>query len=217
MAGAPNVFDNSEAASHYEDWYAGPGRYADRCEQSLLGKLLTQFPDCTSLLDVGCGTGHFTRWFAANGPAVTGLDRSWPMLVEAAARDSQTYLLGDALKLPLANSSVDLVSMITTLEFLSDPFQTLVEAVRVARRGILLGVLNRWSVQAARRRLSSSPVWRAAHFFSVAELGRLVRRAAGNRLDEVRWQTTVWPLPVVVSLPIPFGGFIGLSARLHDR
>lgn len=212
---SPNVFDDQHAAGRYEDWYSGPGQYADRCEQALLGKLLADFPGCMSLLDIGCGTGHFTRWFATRGLAVTGLDLSRPMLDQAVARNGQAYVLGDALKLPFRTGSFDLVSVITTLEFLSDPVQALVEAVRVARRGVLLGVLNRWSLQAARRSRSRDPIWQAARFFSVIELRRLVRRLTGNRLDEIRWRTTIWPLPLIGSLAVPFGGFIGLSARLH--
>lgn len=210
-----NLFDDQQAASRYEDWYTGPGLYADRCEKALLGKLLADFPACTSLLDIGCGTGHFTRWFATHGLAVTGLDLSWPMLDEAVARNGQTYVLGDAFKLPFRTGSFDLTSMITTLEFLHDPVQALAEVVRVARRGILLGVLNRWSLLAARRSRSQDPVWQAAHFFSVVELCRLVRRAAGDRLQNIRWRTTLWPVPITAHCAVPFGGFIGLSARLH--
>lgn len=64
-------FDNPRLARHYEDWYEGRGRYADRCEKTLLGELLGGFPATATLLDVGCGTGHFTRdvrWNVASGP-----------------------------------------------------------------------------------------------------------------------------------------------------
>lgn len=211
-----NAIDDQGLALHYEDWYSGPGLYADRCEKALLGKLLADFPDSTSLLDIGCGTGHFTRWFAERGLNVTGLDSSRPMLAEAVARNGQPYVFGDAHALPFPSGSFDLTSMITTLEFLSDPLRALTEAARVARRGVLLGVLNRWSLQAARRMRSESPVWRAAHFFTVGEVSGLVRRAAGNRLRKIHWRTTLWPVPVMASFAVPFGGFIGLAARLHD-
>jgi SAM-dependent methyltransferase len=212
-----NPFDDQRLANRYEDWYEGPGRHADRCEKTLLGELLADFPDCINLLDIGCGTGHFTRWFAARGLTAAGLDLSRPMLAEAVKRNGQVYVRGDALKLPFQDGSFDLVSAITILEFLPDPACALAEAIRVARRGILLGALNRWSLQAARRRRSDDSIWRAAHFFSPFELIRLVRRAAGNRLEGVRWRTTLCPVPFLGSLPMPFGGFIGLAARISRQ
>lgn len=212
----PNVFNDETVASCYEDWYAGPGQRADRLETALLDKLLAGFAGSTSLLDIGCGTGHFTRWFAAGGLTVVGLDASRAMLAEARNRNSLDYVLGDALSLPFADRSFDLTSIIATLEFISDPNRALSEAVRVSRRGLLLGVLNRWSVQAVRRRSSDDPVWRSAHFFSPFELSRLVRQAAGQRLEAIRWRTTLWPVPCVADIPLPFGNFIGLAVQLRD-
>jgi ubiquinone/menaquinone biosynthesis C-methylase UbiE len=214
-SGLPSVFGD-KVASRYEDWYAGPGQRADRLETALLDKLLADFPGSTSLLDIGCGTGHFTRWFAAHGLTVLGLDVSQAMLSEAHSRNSLGYILGDALWLPFGNASFDLTSVITTLEFVSDPIRALSESVRVSRRGILLGVLNRWSIQAVRRWGSHDPVWREARFFSPFELSRLVRHAAGHRLQRITWRTTLWPLPFVEDLPLPFGDFIGLAACLRD-
>jgi ubiquinone/menaquinone biosynthesis C-methylase UbiE len=212
-----NVFDDPEISSRYEEWYSGPGQHADRLERALLEKLLAGFAGSTRLLDIGCGTGHFTRWFAAHGMAVAGLDASRAMLAEAHDRNGLEYVFGDALSLPFADGSFDLTSIITTLEFVSDPKRALSEAVRVSRRGILLGVLNRWSVQAIRRRSSDDPIWGAAHFFSPFELSRLVRQASGKSLEDITWRTTLSPVPLLGSVPTPFGGFIGLAARLRRQ
>lgn len=210
-----NAFDDQNIARRYEDWYAGPGQRADRLEKEMLGKFLTEFPGSTSHLDIGCGTGHFTRWFAARGLSVVGLDASRAMLAEVDARNGLDYVIGDALALPFADGSFDLTSIVTTLEFVLDPIRALSEAVRVSRRGILLGVLNRWSVQAVRRGSSDDPIWGAAHFFSPFELSRMVRQAAGQRLQGITWRTTLWHLPFVADLPLPFGDFIALAARLR--
>ena len=59
-----NPFDDSVLAGRYESWYEGPGQAADMLEKDLLRKLLSRFPDASSALEVGCGTGHFTRWLA---------------------------------------------------------------------------------------------------------------------------------------------------------
>lgn len=209
-----NPFADPSVATRYEDWYAGPGREADALEKRLLGKLLAQFPAAQTALEVGCGTGHFTRWLAERGLDVIGIDLSWPMLLEARRLQSPPCLRGDAQALPFADQSVDLVVVITTLEFVENPVRTLEEAVRVGRQGLILGVLNRWSLLALQYRASGKPLWREAHFFSVGDLTRLVRRAAGEHLRSVRWRTTLWPIPYLPDAPLPWGGFIGLAVQL---
>lgn len=211
-----NPFAGPEAAARYEDWYAGPGRHADTLEKSLLAKLLDDFPHARAVLEIGCGTGHFSRWLAARQLAVTGLDISTAMLTEARKRDGLNYVEGDSLNLPFGDRTFDLAFLITTLEFVADPLLALTEAIRVAGQGLILGVLNRVSLLALKYRSSGKPVWKSARFYSPWELARLVRVAAGSRLDGVRWRTTIWPLPWVKDLPLPFGGFIGLAARLKD-
>lgn len=114
-----NPFDDPAVASRYEDWYATRGRRADRLEKRLLAELLSGFPQAATALDVGCGTGHFTRWLAEQGLRATGLDRSTVMLAEASKRNRLRYLRGDALALPFADKSFDIVAVITTLEFVN--------------------------------------------------------------------------------------------------
>jgi SAM-dependent methyltransferase len=179
--------------------------------------LLDRFPDARSVLDVGCGTGHFTRWMAEQGLDVAGLDISEPMLTEARRFGGPRYVPGDALSLPFADRSYDLTALITTLEFLPDPARALAEAVRVARQGILLGVLNRWSLLALRYRLSGKTLWRSARFFGPGELAKRARQAAGQRAGPVSWRTTLWPIPAVRDLPLPWGGFIGMAVQLNKE
>jgi ubiquinone/menaquinone biosynthesis C-methylase UbiE len=209
-----NLFADQAIAARYEDWYRGPGRDADELEKRLLGKLLAQFPEAQDALEVGCGTGHFSRWLAERGLAVTGLDLSWPMLREACRLGSPVCLQGDAQAFPFADHSVDLAVLITTLEFVEHPLGTLIEAVRIARQGLILGVLNRRSLLALQYRASGKPLWQAARFFSVGEVKRLVVQAAKGRLRSVRWRTTLWPIPQLPDAPLPWGGFIGLAVQL---
>lgn len=211
-----NPFADPAVAARYEDWYAGPGRGADALEKSLLGKLLAHFPEARTALEIGCGTGHFSRWLVERGLKVAGLDLSWPMLLEARRLRRLPCLQGDAQALPFADRAVDLVLLITTLEFVENPMGTLVEAIRVARQGLILGVLNRWSLLTLQYRASGNPLWQTAQFFSVGELTRLIRQAAGERLRSVRWRTTLWPIPHLPDLPVPWGGFIGLVVQLDS-
>jgi SAM-dependent methyltransferase len=215
---AANPFDDPALASRYEDWYAGAGKDADILEKALLGKLLCLFPNARSVLEVGCGTGHFTRWMAERGLDVVGVDVSGPMLNEARRLGGgPRYLPGDAHSLSFADGSYDVTALITTLEFLPDPARALAEAARVARQGILLGVLNRWSMLTLRYRLSGKAMWRAARFFGPWELAALARRAAGGRARTTAWRTTLWPISGVRDMPLPWGGFIGMVVPLREE
>jgi SAM-dependent methyltransferase len=78
-----NPFADATLAARYEDWYSGPDREADLQEMSLVLKLLAGFPNARCILDVGCGTGHFTRWFKELDYETVGLDSSRTMLAEA--------------------------------------------------------------------------------------------------------------------------------------
>jgi SAM-dependent methyltransferase len=154
---------------------------------------------------------------AQRGMDAAGLDMSEPMLNEARRRGGPSYLSGDAHSLPFADRSYDVTAVITTLEFLRDPARALAEAVRVARQGVLLGVLNRWSLLTLRYRLSGNAIWRHARFFGPRELAQMTRTAAGRRTKAVVWRTTLWPTPGVHDLPLPWGGFIGLMAELRQE
>lgn len=213
-----NPFEDPAAASRYEEWYVGKGRRADTLEKALIEKLLGTFVDPRSILEVGCGTGHFTRWLAEKGLDAVGLDSSEAMLHEARRLGGgPRYVRGDALSLPVADRSYDLTALITTLEFLPDPARALSEAVRVARQGVLLGVLNRWSLLTLKYRASGTSMWRSARFFGPSELARLLRRASGRRAEALVWRTTLWPLSAVGDLSLPWGGFIGMAVQFNEE
>jgi ubiquinone/menaquinone biosynthesis C-methylase UbiE len=204
-----NPFANTEIAAGYESWYLTTGLLADRREKALLKWVLAKFPQACSILEAGCGTGHFTRWFGELGFKTMGLDLSRPMLDEAKKLSSRGYLQGDALWLPFQVRSFDLVALITTLEFIPKPTQALAEAMRVARQGLILGVLNEDSSRGRQYKRESGPIWEAARLFSPVELKRMVMEIAGIK-TKVFWRTTLWPI-WPGALPLPWGGFIGMG------
>jgi len=203
-----NVFANPKIASDYEVWYQTVGSQADKQEKALLKRLLRVFSTVDSILEVGCGTGHFTRWFSQQEMQMIGLDLSRAMLEEANRFGSSLLLQGSAQKLPFASNSFDLIALITTLEFLPDPIAVLSEVHRVARKGLILGVLNAQSCLGWKYKHSKSPIWKSAQLFTPGELKQLIQQAIGEEV-EIIWRTTLWPI-WPASLPLPWGGFIGM-------
>jgi hypothetical protein len=207
----PNAFDDPATVAGYEAWYSGPGSRADRLEKELLLRLLSHFPLSNTVLEAGTGTGHFARWFREQGLQVTGLDVAPPMIAEAHELNGLPYVCADARVMPFADSTFDLVALITTLEFVSNPVRVLGEARRIARQGLLLGVLNRHSLLGWQRKRERGPIWQPAQFFTPRELMELVYQVAPET-EHIVWETTLWPL-WPGALPLPWGGFIGLAAR----
>ena len=211
------------AAGQYEAWYATPpGRRADRAERALLAWLLEGFPRAQHVLEVGCGTGHFTAWLASQGWRVIGLDRAPAMLAEVRQnRPDMTVMVGDAHSLPMREGAIDLVVFVTTLEFLDEPARALAEATRVARQGLVVVALNRWSLGGLSRRWGSQarqPLLGQARDTSVVSLWAMVKAAVGTRLQAIHWVSTLFPDGLWrVQAPIPLGAVIGMAARMTGK
>jgi SAM-dependent methyltransferase len=209
-----NPFDDPKLAARYEGWYLGEGRLASQLEKGLLGKQLRNIRGTKSVLEIGCGSGHFTRWLRELGYQVTGLDSSAAMLEQAKALNQCEYIAGDAMSLPFADRTFDVSALITTLEFIEEPMMAIAEAARVAKLGLVLGVINRHSLSGVRRLRSGRAPWTSAKLYTPSELSLLVRSTLTDRILEISWQTTLWPIPFVKHLPLPWGGFIGMAVKL---
>ena len=105
------------AAERYDLWYDGAkGRAVALAEEGVLAGPLAGLSRAKTVLDVGCGTGHFSRWFANRGLSVVGLDLSPGMLAVANGRGGgPRYLRGSARRLPFPDQSIDVVAFITEL------------------------------------------------------------------------------------------------------
>ena len=132
----------------YDAWYATPrGRWIGETEYALAARLLAARPG-DSLLDVGCGTGWFSRRAAADDLVTTGLDSNpaWLDYARAHSSPALSCVEGDARDLPFADASFDHVLSIAALCFVDDERQAVAEIVRVARRRFAIGWLNRSSL-----------------------------------------------------------------------
>ena len=187
----------------YDAWYTqGHGKWIGDVEYSLIMELLEPSIG-ESLLDVGCGTGYFSRHFSKHGLQVTGLDLDIEMLDFARSQDKKTtYMPGSATKLPFKDLSFDYSVAITSLCFIDNPVIALSEMWRVSEKGIVLGLLNRNSLLYRKKFGQGS--------------------YAGARWDhwaDVKmWITTLTPAPVVIkhrtAIFDPEGGIV---ARIVEK
>jgi len=137
------------------------------------------------------------------------------MLQHAVGNGGGPYIRGDVEALPFRNGAFDAAMFVTVLEFVPDPGSALREAARICRRGLLLGVLNRWSVLAASRRLRGGPAWSHARFFSPPEPLELITQPLRSQLESLEWDTTLLPRGLgSLARLLPVGGFIGVRVAL---
>jgi SAM-dependent methyltransferase len=197
-----HVFDFHEAIA-YERWMKRPeSELAFRMEIQLLRDML-QPRSGESILDIGCGTGACLAAFLDMGLKVTGIDPSTYMLDIALSKTGNRvdFYRGYAEDLPFDDNSFNHACFFTTLEFVADARKAMVEACRVAKDRLFIGVLNRYAIKGLERRLRgmfSPSIYNHARFFSVWELKRMIYEIAGP--VPVRWRT-------VCQLPLPSGKF----------
>lgn len=188
----------------YDAWYHTPrGGWIADVEYRLLRDHLRAARGA-SVLDVGCGTGHFTRRLAQDGFVVTGIDPDADMIRYAAAQGGGViYRVADARALPFPARSFDLVIAITSLCFIHQQQLAVAEMSRVARVRVALGLLNRHSLLYQRKgRYGGAGAYGGAHWHTP--------RAARRLLCEIN----VHSIEIRSALYFPSGGML---ARVVER
>ena len=214
------IYQDEQTAKDYEASYQNQYRRADKLEKQLITKMLAQFPDAKTLLEVGCGTGHFTKWLQTQGYHCQGLDLSSGMLGEAKKVWSPSNLIkGDASHLPIQDKSVDLTFFVTSLEFIPDAPLALSEAARIAKKGIILGLLNKNSPSTFKIRIHPKKyaLFCSATFYSLREMRKVLAQNISAEHEIAFWSTTVFPriLGNLESAFLPFGDFLGIAVKLQ--
>ncbi len=133
----PSELDYEPLAPRY-DSSRGP-------EPAIVRALLDGLRDLRArrALELGAGTGNYTRELASNGIAITALDRSPGMVECGRAKADARWVLGDALALPLRSGAFEAVAAVNVLHHLPDLARALSEMRRVATRGAVLQAVVR--------------------------------------------------------------------------
>lgn len=124
------------------DW--GKGRYEQTAEElEPVAEAVVEMAAPTAgdrVLDVACGTGNAALLAAARGADVVGVDSSERLVAVARQRAGEAgllaeFLVGDALALPVADASFDIVLSVFGVIFAADPAQAVSEVARVLPPG----------------------------------------------------------------------------------
>ena len=208
----------------YAVWYQTPrGLWIGETEYSLLKSLL-RLDSGGSLLDIGCGTGHFTRLFARDVQGcVVGIDPNleWLSYAGAHAANGEGYVAARAEALPFPDRAFEFSVSVTALSFVRDQEQALRELIRVTRRRFVLGLLNRRSLLYLQKgRGGGTGGYDGAHWHTASEIRtlfeslpvtRVVMRTAillpqPTRL--VQALESLWPRSVLL------GGFLAVAGEV---
>lgn len=173
-------FDFSPMAGRYERWYeTKAGRAHDAVQKRDVTRLLAPAQPGQTLLDVGSGTGHWSRFFDSLGYRVQGVDVSPAMVTFARyAVPECTFDVADAHRLPFDDGSFDVVAAMAVLEFVTDANAMLDEMARCTRRGgtLLVGTLNGRAPLNRRRHDTGKQPYASADFLAPGPLRRRLQR-----------------------------------------
>jgi SAM-dependent methyltransferase len=135
MPAITHTFDDAVA---YEQFM---GRWSRPLAKQFLGWLSA--PNNVQWLDVGCGTGIFTKLILdmCSPAMVVGIDCADAQIQHArqsSVSERADFRIADAQLLPFSDVSFDVVASALTLNFVPDRSRALVEMRRVARPGGLI-------------------------------------------------------------------------------
>jgi SAM-dependent methyltransferase len=115
------------------------GLPAEVPSEHVLGFLLARCGE--TVVDLGCGYGAYASRISASGRRVVGVELD-PDAVDRARAEGVDAHIGDVTALPFEDGSYDTAVLVDVLEHIPEPVRVVREALRVARRNVLVTVPN---------------------------------------------------------------------------
>lgn len=219
--GRQEWFFNREHTDTYELWYEGRYKRAEVWQKKVIAQLVGKDPRVKTILEFGCGTTRFTRWWKEIGIEASGGDISPFMLGQGVHLFDGDLVLADSHYMPFKDHTFDGLAFITTFEYYKDPVQVIREAARVGKYGIVFGMMNRNSPKVVRRRIQEqfgkNPFYVTATFYTPQKLMKVIHKALEGRNYTITWSVTGLPkwFPVQ-QWAVPYGDFFGMYVQLND-
>lgn len=219
--GRDEWFFNREYTDKYESYYEGRYKRAEVWQKKVLADLIKKDVRVKTLLEFGCGTTRFTRWWENIGIEASGGDISPFMLGQGAHLFDGDLVLADSHYMPFKDHSFDALAFIATFEYYTDPVKVIREAVRVGRYGIVFGMMNRNTPKLIRRRVQQkfgrNEYYVTADFYTPEKLKATIEKALPDREYTLNWKATGLPkwFPVQ-EWNQPYGDFFGMHVRFTD-
>jgi ubiquinone/menaquinone biosynthesis C-methylase UbiE len=215
-------------ADEYDLWYeSARGAMYDHLEKKAISKYLPRNVQGAKLLEIGCGTGHWSQFFSEYGFEVTGVDISGRMIEIAQNKRiaNSSFQVADGQSLPFGDRSFDVAAAITTLEFVDNAESVLTEMTRCTRKPagqLLIGVLNGLAGFNRRRSQEAESLYAKARLFSPRQLKQLLEQYGQTRMTTAAFVPSqerflfLSPLVDTVGrfLHLPYGVFVAAAVRL---
>jgi SAM-dependent methyltransferase len=169
----------------YTRWFEAPeGQFALDREAQLLQAVVAGWPRRgRKLLEIGCGTGTFLDLLYQMGFDVTGIDSSQQMVDASRQRFGHRADIshGNGELTRFEENAFDYAVLWSVLEFTKDPAAMLREATRIAKKGLLVGCLNRNSLYYRMNVRGSSGSLAKGTWLSWCEMQDLLFESTGHR------------------------------------
>ena len=167
-----SLFNFNTHASTYDDYYSTElGVSIDKLEKECVLKFLESIPK-GKIIELGCGTGHWTEWLSRQEFEVYGIDIAEKMLDKARSKNilNCKFEIMSMTDLKFEDNSVENIIAITSLEFSVDLDKTFSEIKRVLKPNgyLITAVLNSKSVIGTNKK--DNPTFADANFFTSEEL-----------------------------------------------
>lgn len=189
------------------DWYAQFERYGIRWEYF---EVLKQLPKrAVSLLEIGCGEGHFMEIVSRAGHKAVGVDFN-ARAVACAAKKGLDARCADLRQLLIDNQTFSAFALFHVIEHLEDPLGTLRDLAQLAERGATIFIScpgpNRYTTpMLPQHRAGKRDVWDYPPFHQTRWTEPALRRVL---------ERSGWTLSRVDEEPL---GWIDLNAMVRSN
>ena len=166
-------FEFNRIADDYDSYYETVlGQQVDQVEKQLIWKYMIHMTLEKPVLEIGCGTGHWTKFFKQKGLQIYAIDISEKMLKVALKKNPEgiQFEKMSVEDLRYKDHYFENIISIASLEFVDNMDQAFYEIFRVLKPGgiFLVGCLNALSEIGQQK--ENIDIYRNAYFFTPDEL-----------------------------------------------